>query len=365
MLPHKAPAGKTLIYFPYWRFKGMLFACLPKGIQNRFMDLSYQAVNSRHFPISVGLRSQAMKMKFVTPDTQGLFLKPTLTSKKVMAIFNERFASDLPKPILHEAQIGETLSMIYSPFYAEDRIIDAILNTPASPEFPDKFDPAAHTASRPDWPIRFLPTLCPGCGWDLSGNKDSLVLLCKNCETVWKPESKGLKKLNVTHHPSKEENVIFLPFWRIKAETYGISLESYADLVRMANLPKVMQKGWENIGFRFWGPAFKVRPQFFLRVGKSVTLNQPTEKLVPGTPKGHRLHPVNLPLSESLESMKLILADVIRPKRTLTDILPGITIKAKAFLLVYLPFIEKHHEFIHPGMNLAINKNQLALAKNL
>ncbi|WP_054689470.1 hypothetical protein [Desulfosarcina cetonica] len=77
-LPHHAPAGKALIYFPYWRFKGMLFSCLPAGIQNRFLDASQQAVAAPLFPVSVGLRSQAMALKFVNPDTDGWFIKPNL-----------------------------------------------------------------------------------------------------------------------------------------------------------------------------------------------------------------------------------------------------------------------------------------------
>jgi hypothetical protein len=49
----------------------------------------------------------------------------------------------------------------------------------------------------------------------------------------------------------------------------------------------------------------------------------------------------------------------------LSDILHAITISVKSFVLVYVPFIEKHHEFIQPDLKFAINKNILALSKNL
>ena len=68
MLPNHAPKGKDLLFFFYLRFKGMFFSCGTNGIQHRFMDLSHQAVQSRYFPVSVGLRSQAMKLKFVSHD---------------------------------------------------------------------------------------------------------------------------------------------------------------------------------------------------------------------------------------------------------------------------------------------------------
>jgi hypothetical protein len=49
----------------------------------------------------------------------------------------------------------------------------------------------------------------------------------------------------------------------------------------------------------------------------------------------------------------------------LSDILPAIDISAKSFVLVYVPFIEKHHEFVQPQIHFAINKNIIALSDNL
>ena len=79
MLPNAAPKNKNLVFFPYWRFKGMLFSCVESGIKHRFIDASHQAVESGYFPISVGLRSQALKLNFVVPESRGYFLKPART----------------------------------------------------------------------------------------------------------------------------------------------------------------------------------------------------------------------------------------------------------------------------------------------
>ena len=59
LLPSQAPESKNLLYFPYWRFKGMLFSCAGSGIAHKFVDVSHQAVLSHLFPNSLGLRSQA------------------------------------------------------------------------------------------------------------------------------------------------------------------------------------------------------------------------------------------------------------------------------------------------------------------
>jgi ribosomal protein L37AE/L43A len=355
---------KNLIFFPYWRFKGMLFSCVDSGIKHRFMDASHQAVESRYFPVSVGLRSQALKLNFVTPKTAGYFLKPTLSFDNVMEIFANRLNTSLPKPIFHQSHIGETLSLIYSPFYIDGKIYDAILNKPVTPSPSNDFDAMRLPGGRPDKSIQFVPTLCPACGWDLIGQRDSLVLSCKNCNSVWRPSRNELKRMNFASILERENNVFYLPFWRITAEVSGITLNSYADLVKIANLPKAIQKGWDEVKFRFWTLAFKVRPQSFLRLGRNITLSQPQKKLEKELPDA-RTYPVTLPISEAIESLTINLASFMKPQKDLFPILQDITITPISYLLVYIPFVEKHHEFIQSDFHLTINKNQLALASNL
>ena len=364
MFPSAAPKDKDLVFFPYWRFKGMLFSCVESGIKHRFVDVSQQAVESRFFPASVGLRSQALKLSFVTKETPGRFLKPTLSFKQVLKNFNRKISTTLPKPVYHQAHIGETLSLIYSPFYENDKMYDAVLNRPVTSVLPDDFDTMLFSNERPDWRIHFIPIICPGCGWDLYGQRESLVLPCKNCNTVWRPEKNKLKKLKFACIPGEGENIIFLPYWRIKAEIPEIELRSYADLVSIANLPKAVQKEWKDIEFRFWALAFKVRPQVFIRLARHVTLSQPQEKLENELPDA-RLYPVTLPVEEALESLTINLASFVKPRKDFFPALQDLSIKQERYLLVYIPFIERHHELVQPELNLAINKKQLALAANL
>lgn len=377
VLPSSAPPDQHLIYFPYWRFKGMLFSCLPGKIAERFIDVSHQAIGSMHFPFSVGFRSQALKLRFATADLPGRFLTPVLKFEEVVEKFIERFSRDLREPILHQAQIGETVSIIYTPYYLKDngRLYDAVLDQPAPATLAEELDLNAFAGGDAPFRIDFLATLCPHCGWDLTGRRDSLVLACRNCHRAWKARGKRLTELKLAHLPTgSDAKLLYLPFWRIKADVSGVPLSSYADMVRAANLPRVPQPEWEKRPFRFWGPAFKVRPQFYLRLATSVTLNQPVEKLAARLPPtassadsstGAATHPVNLPLSEAVETLKLNIASFLTPRERLTDLLPQIEITARKFLLVYLPFEERHHEYVHPGMNLAIHKNQLQLAHNL
>jgi len=173
-----------------------------------------------------------------------------------------------------------------------------------------------------------------------------------------------LKQLKFAQFPDKGDNTIYLPFWRIKAAIAGINLDSYADLITVANLPRVVQSSWNDIPFRFWIPAFKVRPKVFLHLATHTTISQPREKLISELP-GTEIYPTTLPIEEAVESLKLTLADFVKPRRTLLERLRDIQIDAKSFTLVFIPFNEGHHEFIQPDYQLTINKNVLALSKNL
>ena len=169
VLPHNAPAGKSLVYVPYWRFKGMLFSCLEEEIHHRIVDSSCQALQSAPFPPSLGLRSQTLKLRFLTPETKGVFLKPRLSLKAFMTLIDQQFRELLPKPIFHQSFIGETLSLIYSPFYVDSEIHDAILNRPLAEGTRKDIDLESLKGDHPNWQIRFVPALCPNCGWDLDG----------------------------------------------------------------------------------------------------------------------------------------------------------------------------------------------------
>ncbi|MEJ2038826.1 MAG: hypothetical protein P8X55_07820 [Desulfosarcinaceae bacterium] len=364
VLPHNAPAGKELIWFPYWRFKGMLFSCLKNKIANRFIDASHQAVPSLNFPVSVGFRSQTQKLQFAGTQHAGIFIKPHIESTNFEDIITERFSDGLPKPILHQAQIGETVSLLYAPFYMNGSLRDGILNEPLAIGGTDDLGPLLSRSEAPDWPITFLATLCPQCGWDLKGERNSIVLNCTNCHTAWWARNQRLEQLSAAHVPGAGDDVHYIPFWRIKADVSHIRLQTYADLVKTANLPKVPQPGWDQVPFSFWSPAFKVRPQSLLTFANNITLNQPLEPLEPGQPRGS-LQAVSMPLEEAIQTLKLLVSGFMRPRERMAEVLPDLEISARKALLVYLPFREGPHEFVHKGLNLAINKGALKHSSNL
>lgn len=367
LLPDKAPEDRLLYYFPYWRFKGMLFSCVPDGVRQKFIDVSYQALVSSHFPISLGFRSQTLKLRFISPETKGRFLPISRSFEQMMHIQEQNYSLPLPKPIYHQAHIGEHLSLIYAPFYVADRLYDAVLNEPVGDRLPAGFEQILETADNPRWGLNFLPTLCPDCGWDLQGPRDTLVLLCRNCNSAWKPGQSRLERLKFGHLTLDTESpfpILYLPFWRIKTEVKGLVLDTYADLAKVANLPVVARSEWQNIPYRFFTPAFKIRPQTFLPLATKMTLSLPQETTVDHLPDGE-IHPVTLTAEDAVESLKVILADFIKPRRIHYPNLSEFELTPQSYLLVYVPFVRGHHDLTQPDYKVSILKNQLTLAKHL
>ena len=77
-IPPAAKADGELFYIPYWRLRGSLFSVNASEVTHRFIDTNTLAVNFPGLPYSLGLRPQALKLRFVAPATQGRFIAPDL-----------------------------------------------------------------------------------------------------------------------------------------------------------------------------------------------------------------------------------------------------------------------------------------------
>jgi hypothetical protein len=342
----------------------MVFSCAANSVYHRFLDFSQAAVDNDIFPLSLGLRSQALKLRFVTPDLAGRFLRPTVSMPQIVDRLSASFARDLPGPVCHQSTVGETWSLIYAPFYRRGRLYDGVLNRPVPRAVDDAADPEKMIAEPAGDHIRFLAAICPECGADLEGERASRVLTCRNCDTVWSGSENGFTRLPCGHLPAAPKKALFLPFWQIEADVSGIELRSYADLIRTANLPKIVREPMEAEPFRFWSLAFKLRPRAFLNLATRITLAQPRGKTLAGLP-AERLLPVTLGYKEAMETLKMTLADFMKPRKMLFPRLAEINVTPRRLRLVYVPFEDTPHDLVHSEMRLAVNKAMLKTAGNL
>ena len=364
-IPAPEARSRDIIYLPYWRLKGLSFDVSNQEVSSRFFDTNLLALDLKgiSLPFSLGLRPQVLKLRFASPEMAGRFLEPGFSAQTAMV----RLSAGNPSNFLN-AFIGEMISLIYSPTYLENDVLyDALLQRPLSPS-PLKTEDwnGLLTSGHPqDQNLRFIPTLCPRCGWDLEGDHEALALICRNCDSLWSFQAAGPERVIFSIITADRENVYcYLPFWRMKARIEGISLSSYADLIRVANLPKAITRGFEEKLLYFWSPAFKINPALFLRWTRQMTIYQPEGKSVDRFPKA-TIHPVTLPVSEAQESIAITLAILITDKRKWFPLLPKVRIAMDEFMLEYHPFLINRNELVHAQMNLTIDKNSLAFGAQL
>ena len=358
-LPSAVSDAADLLYIPYWRFKGLVFSCTDSGTATKVMDTSTVAAHLKWMPNSLGVRPQAMKLRFITPHTQGTMFMPQLSVTDMLKRIEEQLDAALRTSLLYRAFIGETASTLFAPvFMRSGTAFDAILDRPLAQVTENAFAALKQFEQTKDLQVKFIACLCPACGRDLDGERESMVLLCRNCSSAWRSSASGLEQMAYTVLSGNDPQRDYLPFWKIKARVDGVELKSRADFMRLTNAAQHIKRQWEEREFYFWSPAFKVSPEPFLRLSQGVTMVQPEAAAMQDIPKAP-VHPVTLAVQESVESLKVVLAESAKPKKNFLQKLPEISIQAESFTLVYIPFASSASEFINPAMCLSINKNTL------
>ncbi len=364
VLPHKT-TNKEIIYAPYLRFRGNVYSCQSQSIQHRVVDITHLGTTFKGLPVSLGVRPQAMKMKFVTSDTAGLFLKSSVRTIDMLTAVGKHTSIFVSGETFHCAYIGESLSLIYLPLFMEDNmVVDAVTNSPITklPSDHDIFESA--TNKNHNWGLTFMATLCPQCGWNLEGERDSVVLTCSNCDTAWEASKGKFTQVDISVIPGRETNTVYLPFWKISATSKGVEINSYADFIQATNQPVVVKKDWGKQDMSFWSPAFKIRPKIFLHLSKQLTISQPHFRAEKVSAKKN-LYPVTLPQTEAAQGMKLTLAGSATIKKKIMPILPRLKFNIKDSSLVYLPFTDTGHDMVHQQLPVSINKKALEFGRHL
>jgi uncharacterized protein YbaR (Trm112 family) len=355
-IPPAAGTGGKLFYIPYWRLRGASFWVTGANVGHRFVDTSALAVRFPSLPASLGLRPQVLKLRYLTEAETGSVIAP-----------DPSIARTVPGPetdseeVLHRQFIGETRNLIHAPLYLRDGVLyDAVLGRPVSPCRQEELE-ALPTAALPRGGLRFVATLCPHCGRDMEGERDSLVLICRNCNSAWSCPGDAFTREEFAVLPPPPETkptAIHLPFWRMKPRIEGMPLTSYADLIRTANLPKAVIPAYETAPLYFWSPAFKVNPALYLRWARQMTVFRPEgdrDESLPGSP----LYPVTLPVSEAAEGILITLAQLIADKRKIPQ-LAEIRLSLAESRLEYHPFVLERNELRHPQLGVTLDRTALA-----
>jgi predicted RNA-binding Zn-ribbon protein involved in translation (DUF1610 family) len=359
---------EEIFYVPYWRVRGTVFSCDEElEVKSSIVDATCCGSGVETYPESLGLRPQALMLRFASPESGKSFPEPTLAFdealEKIDAGLPQPQMGNLPLRVFHRSFIGEKVSVVYAPFFIKNRALhDGILGKPLKP----LKDGMSHIEppNGIDHPLKVIPALCPECGWDLEGNRDSIVFFCTNCNKAWYLMEHGLEQKPFFVLKGAEGQTKHLPFWRIKVDIEGLQLRSIADLVHVANLPVVVRREWNSTDLYFWVPGFKVHAPLFLRLARLLTLQQPGD-IMEYEESLTDPQPASLPMSDAPESLKAIMASLVAMKKRIWPSLGTISTKAVHTDLVYIPFLEQKDELFNPLLKISVAKNALKYGQYL
>jgi hypothetical protein len=257
------------------------------------------------------------------------------------------------------ACVGDVLSLISLPVFQDTHLVDGLTGKVLGPAGID-----VSTLSRAGSHLNFASTLCPQCGWDLVGDRQSLVQTCPHCDTAWEPGPEGGRRVTPHFLQTDARPALYMPFWNLRIRARGFRLQTWADLIRLTNLPRALLPWMETTAFSFRVPAFKIRPELFLNLSAQVSLFQPSapeQESLPRVP----LHPVTLPRDEAFQALPVVLGRLAPARKNLFPRIRGGAIRPLEARIEYLPFEESSHEYIQPDMNMAIQKRALFWSKAL
>lgn len=362
VLPDKLPvniSAHDLIYIPYLRFKGHIYSCQGKEVEYKIIDTTQIGVGDEKLPASLGLRPQAMSLNLGSVNRPGKFVNLT---EELTSIFSKAakltsaFIDKKKGPLYHRSFIGETLSIIYLPTYAQEgEIYDAVLNRKLS-ETPiiDNLNKSSFPFKR-KWQPRFISTFCPHCAEIMSGTRDSLVLTCRNCNSSWQEKGGKFVRVDWSVVPAQKGDGLFLPFWKISNDANGVTLRTYGDFLRITNQPVVIRESHDDMELCFWVPAFKVSPKYFLHIAKNLTVSQ--IRLPAGKKElTKNIYQVTLPLSEAIQALKTILGYSVMNKRRFLPQMKSVSFITKTSQLVYLPFNDVGHDLVQDHTSVTISR---------
>lgn len=346
----------ALYFAPYWRFRGVACALLGSQIIHRILDTTVRGCSLNALPYSLGVRPQAIKMRFLTPDVPGHFLRPDLTQPE----FLQRLGSGLPaSPKEHgnavacHAFIGETVSLVYTPVRLDKGLLlDGLTGRVLHGGVAQGESPGP-SEEMPGNALEFWSTLCPECGGDLEGGRDSAALPCPDCASTWEAGPGGFERIEALCMDSREPPDAWLPFWQIEAAMPGLSLASRADLVRLTGLAKPISPEMETSPCAFTLPAFKVSPNIFFRLARHMTIGQPGTASR-STPGGGARFPANLPASEALQGVPILLGALCPAREILLPGLESTEVSLRATRLLWVPFKKRGAELVQTHLGFAL-----------
>jgi hypothetical protein len=360
--PRHADVG-SIVMVPYWRVRGQIYRDEDFELTARIVDDTRLACAAPALPPTLGVRPQAMPLRFASAEFTRQFVTPSVEPRFSPVRRTRRPNARVIGDRCFELPLMPARSIVYLPVRLAGGVFDAVGSRRLGALDADDWLPLAGSIDTVPPAVKFLPTLCPWCSWQLDCHPESLVLTCGLCRSAYRAGPAGLQEVAYSVVPGGDWDVsTHVPFWRVRADVAGIDLRSRADLARFSNLPVVVRPEWEREPAEFWVPAFGTTPDQFLRYSRTMTIGRPE-----ALPAGRQFErkpmsepwPVMLPAPSLPTAVKVLAADLGHPKVTLFPRMDEIEVTVTVADLVYVPLADAGTELAHPDVNLVVQRSAL------
>jgi uncharacterized protein YbaR (Trm112 family) len=365
-LPPRDDQG-FLFFVPYWRSKGFEFSANAHGIEESVIDRTWNASRFSCFPSSLGVRPQTQTLRFVDQRKKNHFLPVSilpdepLPGQSLSSLVGRGFPEE-EEPILFRSFLKDAFSLIYLPVVEKEGVVyDGIDSKPFGNVPPELLESGHFDSSASDFGCRFVPALCPNCGNDLAGEKESLVVFCQTCMVGFSILNGTLTDIPFLMAEGGSKTATLLPFWRIRVETEGLPLPRMTGRI----LPGGLMEQFDMDNFFFWVPAFRINPQLFLRLARRATTAQLDAEPLPRLSGASSIPPITVASAEAIKSLKLLLILLSPRDRELLLSLNNLPIAVKDVVPTLVPFEQTGYELTNRQIQAAVHVNALRYGRNL
>lgn len=344
-------AGKEFLFVPYWHFRGASFTVTSGEIATRFSDRTMRASGPVGLPLTMGVRTQAMTLRRAAREMEGRFLRPESSGEEALVrgeAVARSFAGKGGKT-LHRSFVGDARSIVYAPYCERDGALwDAVLGRrQAAVPAEGIGGPFENTSA---WRTAFMPALCPECGWDLPGERRSVVLVCRRCRRSW--ESRNGRWVPVRTFFASGTGTSYFPAWELRVGVDGLGSRNFA------NLPAATRESWGEGEMVMRVPAFGVRPRVLMRLSCQLTTLTPDTRASEAVPDGD-VRSVTVGKEDALAMTGVVVALLAVPKRDVHRLLPALKPHLSSSRIVYYPFDERGGDYVQREGGVSFRKNTL------
>lgn len=357
---------EQIAYVPYWRTREIDFTYRASGVTTGVIDRTSLARNSSCFPYSLGVRPQVFKLRFAGRAVEKVLLQPSVELRDghdeatTPGVLPDR--SLIPDPVLFRVALREVQSLIFSPVgFQGNALCDAIDGKNLGRRM-DEVGSELSSCGGEQAEVSFIPTLCPNCGADLVGEKESILLFCSNCQQAWRVTGCALQSVSAVFLAGPK-GARYLPFWCVRPDLEGLEEPLFIDPAKTGG-PGRRRVYLDDPGFRFWLPAFKVNASIFLTLAERATVAQLSVNDTAGeTADG--VYPVTIPAVEAVKLVKVMTALLVGKPEAAHPLFERMTARPDDAQLCFIPFSFTGYEFVQEKTRMSLLPNALKYGRNL